>query len=819
MNRQIGSSVSNWLVVSILVAHVFLGVVYSVITPLWESFDEWGHYPYVEYIARERALPRERLTEANDETHQPPLYYVLGALATFWVDTEDRVELVENEYSVHRGGEGGLRFYLHSADQQFPYRGTALAAHVTRLVSVLLGTVPVLATYLTAGTLFPERKDLALGAMAVSAFWPQLLFMGSVINNDIAVTAFASLVLLFLMRMLVRSPRPLDILGLGISLCAALLSKRNGLALLPFTFVALAVIAIERSQDEGMSWTHLGWACLFLVGLIFISSWWFKDLRDVYLSHLMRVFSVFSQPKGLSQLYWGRLPSGLYFCLATFFASFGRLPLGVEPWIYQLVAVLCLTALAGLFISFLKGYSGRLTRIGVVILMVHGLAILAAPAYRALSQGGPSASPTVVGSIQSTDPLLFSKNVFLFQGRFVLPAISSFSVLFILGLVSLVPRRLQTGFLGGVSLVLVAFSVLVPFRYIRPAYAAPSRLSRSEVEEIDHRLGVAFGEKIELVGYEVGVSDVQAGSVVPLTLYWRCLEEMDRNYGLRIQILGTNARVYGDLSLHPGHGSLPTSLWKQGDVFGETYQVPLAEDIPTPSLAHIRVSFLADGSSPDPLDALDDDGNPTEAAFGRLVVRARQELQVEHPIYYELGGKAALIGYGIDFTAERQLTVTLFWQALAEMEEDYTVLFHLVDEDGELVTQRDGQPNGGLTPTSIWKAGEVIRDEYVISLPTAPQEGHYSVRIGLYDLRTMERLPVFDSAGSRLPHDVIVLDEISPASDIGQGPAGTWSSIRLLANVGYLEDGLFPGSLARRSQSTDLSQLKNPGRFPDRTDR
>jgi len=819
LNRQIGSSASNWLAVSILVAHVFLGVFYSVTTPLWESFDEWGHYPYVEYIARERALPRERLTEANDETHQPPLYYILGAVATFWIDTGDRVELVENEYSVHRGGEGGLRFYLRSADQQFPYRGTALAAHITRLVSVLLGTVPVLATYLTSGTLFPERKDLALGAMAVSAFWPQLLFMGGVINNDVAVTAFASLVLLFLTRVLVRPSRPLDIFGLGISLCAALLSKRNGLALLPFAFVALVVIAIERRQHEKASWIRLGLACLFLVGLIFGSAWWFKDLRDVYLSHLMRVFSIFSRPEGLSQLHWGRLPSGLYFCLATFFASFGRLPLGVEPWVYQLIAVLCLTALVGLFVFFLRGYSSRLTSIGVMILMVHGLAILAAPAYRVLSQGGPPADPTVLGSIRSTEPLLFSKNVFLFQGRFVLPAISSFSVLFTLGLVSLVPRHLQTVFLGGVGFVLLVFSVVVPFRYIRPAYAAPSRLSHSQVEEIEQRLNVAFGEKIELVGYEIEASDVQAGSKMPLTLYWRCLEEMDQDYGLRIQILGANAQLYGDLSVHPGYGSLPTSLWEQGDVFRETYQVTVAEDMPTPSLAYIKVSFLADGSSSDPLDPLDDNGNPTEVAFGRLVVRARQEPQIEHPIYYELGGEAALIGYRIDSTAEQQLTVALFWRALAEMEEDYTVLFHLVDEGGELVTQRDGQPNGGLTPTSIWKVGEVIRDEYVISVPTAAQDGDCSLRIGLYDLRTMERLPAFSADGSRLPHDIIVLEEILPAPRTSQGPAATWSSTTLLAYVGHLEQRLSAGSTAPRSARIDSSQLQDQRCLLDRMNR
>jgi 4-amino-4-deoxy-L-arabinose transferase-like glycosyltransferase len=64
--------------------------------------------------------------------------------------------------------------------------------------------VTVWTTYLIGRSLFPKREELALGAMAINAFWPQFLFIGSVVNKDITVTVFSCLVLLFLIRLAVH---------------------------------------------------------------------------------------------------------------------------------------------------------------------------------------------------------------------------------------------------------------------------------------------------------------------------------------------------------------------------------------------------------------------------------------------------------------------------------------------------------------------------------------------------------------------------------------------------------------------------------------
>jgi hypothetical protein len=304
---------------------------------------------------------------------------------------------------------------------------------------------------------------------------------------------------------------------------------------------------------------------------------------------------------------------------------------------------------------------------------------------------------------------------------------------------------------------------------------------------MDYGLDIEFGDEIKLLGYEMAASEARSNTETAVTLYWRCLREMKEDYGLSIQILGTNAQVYGALQVHPGHGNFPTSVWEKGDTFRETYRVPIVQDVPTPSLAYFKVSFLPSESSGDTLPPLNADGNPTGAAFGQLVVRAYQEPQVTDRTYYELAEKIGLVGYRIDSRADGEVRITLFWQALTNVERDYTVFIHLLDKEGDLVGQRDSQPNNGLSPTSIWKAGEVIEDEHVISLSPATKGGRYSVRVGLYDLKTMRRLPAFDADGSRLPHDVIVLGETELSSHTNQSRDVAWALPCLLAQTDVLE--------------------------------
>ena len=84
--------------------------------------------------------------------------------------------------------------------------------------------------------------------------------------------------------------------------------------------------------------------------------------------------------------------------------------------------------------------------------------------------------------------------------------------------------------------------------------------------------------------------------------------------------------------------------------------------------------------------------------------------------------------------------VTLFWQPLAAIQDDYTVFIHLRTIDGAQVAQRDAQPLDGDYPTQRWRPGETVIDPQPITLPPDLAQGVYVLWAGMYRLDTLERL-------------------------------------------------------------------------------
>ena len=84
------------------------------------------------------------------------------------------------------------------------------------------------------------------------------------------------------------------------------------------------------------------------------------------------------------------------------------------------------------------------------------------------------------------------------------------------------------------------------------------------------------------------------------------------------------------------------------------------------------------------------------------------------------------------------LEVTLTWQAMVPMNRGYTIFVHLLDENGELVTQLDRLPDG--YQTSDWQEGEIVIDRLRLDLPPDLQPGKYFLQSGFYYLPTEERL-------------------------------------------------------------------------------
>jgi hypothetical protein len=115
-----------------------------------------------------------------------------------------------------------------------------------------------------------------------------------------------------------------------------------------------------------------------------------------------------------------------------------------------------------------------------------------------------------------------------------------------------------------------------------------------------------------------------------------------------------------------------------------------------------------------------------------------------------LGDRVELLGIDVASKAIRPgqvVSCTLYWRALDVVNQNYTVFTHLVAEDGRTWGQWDNQPQRGMMPTTRWVPGQVVADPYQIPLSPQIPAGRLDLQVGMYDLQTMVRLPIYDQGG------------------------------------------------------------------------
>jgi hypothetical protein len=172
--------------------------------------------------------------------------------------------------------------------------------------------------------------------------------------------------------------------------------------------------------------------------------------------------------------------------------------------------------------------------------------------------------------------------------------------------------------------------------------------------------------------------------------------------------------------------------------------------------------------------------------------RLGAELKIPNPTSVRLGEAIRLEGYRLaqgEVSPGDTLVLTLYWQAKEPVEKHYTVFVHLQDADGNLVTQQDNPPARSMRPTNEWKANVLIEDPYEVQIPIDAALGRYVLSAGMYDTTTVERLAVFDSDGSRLPEDRVVLAHVQVRPVVAWwrwALSGVWLAVVAAGVVGRL---------------------------------
>lgn len=132
---------------------------------------------------------------------------------------------------------------------------------------------------------------------------------------------------------------------------------------------------------------------------------------------------------------------------------------------------------------------------------------------------------------------------------------------------------------------------------------------------------------------------------------------------------------------------------------------------------------------------------PVLASYGYLAPRYVDFSPTRPQIAVYGNNEIALLDYRIVGPLLHGATVRieLKWQALRQIDRDYTVFVHAVNDDGKTYAQDDSKPQEGALPTTKWTPGEIIFDTHTIQIDVeGPREG-YHLELGLYQAANGER--------------------------------------------------------------------------------
>lgn len=711
-------------IVVVLLLFVVLGLAYSVVNPLHEATDELRHYRFVRYLVENKTLPVQGQEACRSQSHHPPLFYVVGAVATSWVYTGRDVchNPESNPFWAYRYADVGVdnkNQYLHGLDEAFPWQGEALAVHIVRGMNVLIGAGVVWLTWLSGRVIWPNKRWLALGGTAFVAFNPMFLYMSGAINNDVIAALSGAAVLYGCVWVwrdasgFGRVPAGLQTkhgLILGLLFGCALMSKFNMAAVI--ALIELTLLWIAWHNKQWRAWVR---ANIWLVVMTtLVAGWWFVRNQILYgeptgFQIVTELWGVRdpreSLPIALSELphawttLWGRF-------------GFGQIPLPEAVYVgLQWVVGL---GLVGAVVGFVR----RPKEPFALLLLAANvaLAFVVLFNYMLVSPAGAMG--------RFFFPGLPALALLTFYGWSVIGDWGSAIGDWRLGVMHYAPRTtLYFALLANFGMLALALVAL--FGYLAPAYARPGGFTDAE---IPHIVDAQFDGLVTLRGYEVQGDVIRPGEPLDITLYWEVNSQPPGNYLLFVHLIDEDGLMIAQRDTHPGLGKFPARDWRPGDRFVDHLQLYVPETAYTPRPATLSIGLYAPTYR---LTATSATGESLGGSLPLTSIALTEQADTLHPnaLDYNFGDLFRLVGYQYNarvFVPGDVLAVELIWNPMTVEVDNLEVLVQLVDESGR-VHGESYQPITDPSPHKFSLSGESVPKDYFINvalLDAATQARH-----------------------------------------------------------------------------------------------
>ena len=725
---------------SILLVALFLvmalSLLSSIVNPIFEPPDELQHYQFVRYIVDNNGLPIQELSSdvpgtwrwfnqvpSGSGMHRQPLYYALASLLVAGIKDPEEIPQLNHfwNHTSERINRDNKQQYLDTASQAFPYRGTALVVHILRLWSVVLALGTVTTMWLLGITLWPNEPAKVAAMLSIGVMNPMFLYLSGSINNDNLIILCGTLCLWLSVRALRDNFAWSTTIFIGLVWGCALLSKLTGI-LLAVPWVISLILTARHQKDIRLFISRF--ATMFGIALA-LSGWWF--IRHYLIYGKFFALPVMGTWVMRQQLGKAWIWHDIMYSWTTLWGRFayGQVPL--PQFVYWLLLLLFLVSIGGTtrqLVTALRHQKFAETRWSIwLVLSTTLFTYIVALAYFVAN------NPTGANS------------------RYIHPALSAFASLFVYGISAWFAGWRRVALNGTVVIMIgvaiYSISIFLPWTYAKPRLVYEIGAdTRSDISR-----EIYWGDGIALAGTTISPQIVNPGEKVNLKACWRAEDAMTTDFVFYAHLLDRQFKSFGQRDTYTGLGTFPTSQWKHGDLFCDTYLIPVNEVFSLPTVVDIVIGFY-DYNSRHQLPARTaEDISLAQVVVGQVKLIPKSPWHINEPQYrtearFEQG--IILSGYTWSVTEIRpgeSISVNTNWKSSGPLDSSFTIFAHLLDKNRQMITQDDGLPRDGDYPTTFWGVNETIVDERIFTIPEGTTPGPSQLLLGFYRMEDRARLP------------------------------------------------------------------------------
>jgi hypothetical protein len=101
----------------------------------------------------------------------------------------------------------------------------------------------------------------------------------------------------------------------------------------------------------------------------------------------------------------------------------------------------------------------------------------------------------------------------------------------------------------------------------------------TEAPDPQYPVGARFGDKIELIGFDIS-NPLVAGKPVTFTWYWKALSDIEDNWKVFVHFDSSEKSFRQHLDHHPLGGLYQTGRWKKGQIIKDVQKITIESDYP-----------------------------------------------------------------------------------------------------------------------------------------------------------------------------------------------------------------------------------------------